>query len=248
MKQSVKTLSLLALVFKVLSYPAAHADTSCKWCIADDKKIQKEFKALGLLEPKVLLEKVRADKVCVKVLRSNRKGESKFFQWSSVEPPQGELSAITKIGALMGKTLCADEHPMAKDCTTIVLAHDAPKSTLIHEYLHVRQIRRDSSWCDISKSLWNRKTASADERRAALDREWDAHKFLWKHKAEWKLSVEDRIGIAANLLEQATLRDAYDKSAIPYIKSEGVEKYLERRIADFQQAMRVNARNAQAKK
>jgi hypothetical protein len=144
-----------------------------------------------------------------------------------VKTPSGKLADFSKLQNLMGKTLCKGEHKESEKCSTIVLASDAPKSTLIHEYLHLQQISKGGEWCAISKKLWEPNVQVSPEiQKTMLDREWDVHRWLWKNKDHLGLVTEDKVGIAANLMDQAGMRSKFDPEAPKYLESEKVPQYL----------------------
>jgi hypothetical protein len=229
----MKLIALVVLIFFISLDTSAKSQ--CTWCILNDLSLHKNLVDMIAIDAKTLLQKIRSEKVCVKILDSHRKVPEGFFHWDQVEHPSEELSTITKLPALMGKTLCADELPLAKGCVTIGIASDAPKTTLIHEYLHVQQIKKDSAWCAVSKSLWGKKALSEDERQAQSDREWDVVRVLWAERERTGFSLEDKITIAGDLLEQAAARKSFDADAQNYVRTQKVDSYLMSHILEYRQ-------------
>ena len=116
---------------------------------------------------------------------------------------------------------------------TIVLADDAPKSTLFHEYLHTQQIKKDPSWCQLSKKMWKTKKASREEIREVHNREWDVIKFLWKNRKNMKLDLQDHLAIASEIQGMAKKRSQYDPSAQAFVQKENVQGILLKLINDY---------------
>lgn len=206
---------------------------SCEWCVTGDVKIKAELIRLGGLAPKQLLKEVRAQGACVEILKSDRTGAPRGFHWGEAESPTGALSEVTQHKALMGKTLCEGEHKKSKNCTTIALAHDAPFSTLLHEWLHFQQTQKSTKVCATSKPLWSR-TPNAEEAKLLSEFEWDALTALWESRKNLPLGVEDRITLSSEILEQAQKRKPFDPKAQAWTKREAVESYLMKAVAEFQ--------------
>lgn len=210
--------------------------TICEWCIAGQKETLEKVKALSLLSPEDLLTKLEDEKIKVLILSSGRKNPSKLFYWGQVRTDSGELTQISKIEGAMGKTLCKDERPEAKESTTIILASDSPYSTLIHEYLHVLQIRRDSSWCPVSKRLWT-DPPLASESRMIRDREWDVRLVLWELLSSPQMNVEDQIIISEGLLREGQARKSFDSSATTFLSDKNVQTFFSQKVHDYQKTM-----------
>lgn len=222
----------IALLFYTAN-GGAIAQAACSNCIEDDADVAKQAIRLSKLPPKEQLTQVRKTGTCVVILKSGRKFDSPFFNWQQVEAPQGDLREVSSQKNLMGKTLCKGERPISKSCTTIVLAADAPVSTLVHEYLHTRQIAKDPEWCAFSKALWGRPARPADIQRIR-DKEWDVHRFLWLNREALRLGVEDDLAVTAELVEEAQARKGWDESAETFIGTQKVREHLMQAMQRYQ--------------
>lgn len=207
------------------------------WSLTPDAK--KSALQLASLDPVQMLQKIRAEKICVKILQSNRTVPASLFHWGKVEKGTGKLEELTKIPGLMGKTLCADEVPLAHKCLTIVLASDAPKTTLVHEYLHAHQIKNDPTWCPISQSAWKTGTMSKENYKGMLDREWEVHTWLWENRDKLHLSAEGKVEVASTLLDQAQKRASFDSTAADYISKQKVPEYLNSAVAEYKKQLGI---------
>ncbi|MEQ1665798.1 MAG: tetratricopeptide repeat protein, partial [Bdellovibrionales bacterium] len=210
---------------------------ACPICVEGDPIVEKELLRLSLLKPQELITEVRKQGICVQVLKSNRKSPEQFFTWSKIEKSEKPLSDITKQKNLMGKTFCKDEHLISKGCTTIVLASDAPKSTLLHEYLHVKQIEKDAKWCPLSKELWSREPSPA-ESKLIRDKEWDVHRVLWAHLEQLNVDIEDKLAVISETLQEAWLRKDFDSEALKFVKSEKMSKRLGSLFATYKSQLK----------
>ena len=222
-----QSLFLFALII-MLSVQTATAD----WQLFEDKAITAKLKRLGKLKPEDLLKKIRGEGIAVSILSTDRPKPSSFF-WGSIEKPSGKLSSITKQKALFGKTFCKGEHPFSNKSDSIALAEDAPRSTLYHEYLHILQIRKDRSWCKISKELWKRQPTKI-EQRAQLDREWDVAKVLWKNLNHLNAGIEDQITIADAVAQQAVKRKDFAPEALLFVQMENIAGFLKAKVVEYQ--------------
>lgn len=206
----------------------------CLWCLSEDELTLSKIRELTLLPPKDLLARIEKEGIKVLILKAGRKNPGTFFTWGQIRVDSGELSEITKLEGVMGKTLCKNEKPESKDGLTIVLSDDAPYSILAHEYLHVLQIQRDSTWCPISKRLWANPQPSISDQRMKHDREWDVNLILWQLLNTPQLNMEDQIGIADSLIQEAHSRKAYDSTAQDFIVKNKVDDYLGKKIVEYQ--------------
>ena len=188
------------------------------------------------MKPQDQLKFIREKGVCIKILESDRKVPKGFFVWGEIEKPTGKLSEITSQKGLMGKTLCQGEHSLAKNCATIVLASDAPRSTLLHEFLHHRQIEKDPSWCPLSKTLWQR-TPSKDEQKLIRDKEWDVHKALWDNRKQLNFQIEDQVTVASETLEEAQVRKNFDPDAEKYTQTSNLLLELNSAISQYKKKL-----------
>lgn len=211
---------------------ALAAEPECKWCVADRPEIVKEVVALANMAPAKLLKAVRAKGVCVKIMDSRRSVPPKTFYWGQVEKPKDPLNSTTKIAGLMGKSMCKDEQPIAQGCPTIVLASDAPYSTIIHEYLHHLQSKRHKEWCSLSKELWIRPPNEHDW-RMIRDKEWDVHRFLWNNRSKMKLEVDDHIAIVSETINEAEQRKRFDPEAKAFLEKSKALEQLNRLMDEY---------------
>jgi len=203
---------------------------NCKWCIENNSSVKNEINHLITLMPTELLKNIENQNIKVFILNPDRIQTKKYFTWGKIRVDSGKLSDLSKIEGSLGKTLCKDERKIAKMGTTIVLSSDAPYSTLIHEYLHLKQIELDNSWCEISKKLWDNPSPKKDWIKAVRDREWDVRLFLWSIKDQNNFNIEDKIVIAEGLIKEAIFRSQYDSSSLKYIKEKKVENYLQDQV------------------
>ncbi len=218
---------IIGIVLVFLALPVFAAD----WHVRGDSHAIGAVKKLVKENPAEQLRIVRESGICVRILNADRRKSHGFFMWKDAEMPTGKLTEITLQPALMGKTLCQGEQPLAEKCTTIAIAADAPRVTLLHEFLHTKQIAKDPSWCKLSKELWHR-TASLAEQRELKDREWDVLTTLWKNRVALKLDAQDRVAVAGELSELAPQRK-YDASAAKFMATTQVSKELKKAIAEF---------------
>jgi hypothetical protein len=205
----------------------------CLFCIAGRSDILSTAKELSQLPAQDLLARIEKDGVKVLILSSGRKNPSPLFTWGKVRIDNGVLNQITKYEGAMGKTLCPGERSEAKDGTTIILAADSPFSTLVHEYLHVLQIRRDPSWCLVSKRLWNKENVSALENRMIRDREWDVRLVLWEVLKSPQMTVEDRLIVTDGLLNEGAARKSFDPAAATFIEKNDLKARREKEAKDY---------------
>lgn len=173
---------------------------------------------------------------CTWCIQNNSAVRTELLSLAKKEP-SGDLKSVTGISALTGKTLCKDELEIAKGCTTIILASDAPKVTLLHELLHVHQIEKENGWCEISKKLWKQKPDAAAEKEIR-NREWDVYKFLWENRNELQLNIEDKVSIADGLIQEAHTRKSFDKNAPRYLVEQKVPAALTGYIADYMKVLK----------
>ncbi len=210
----------------------------CLYCVTDDIHIKNKLEKLVSLEPKEILEKIENEKIKVLILSSGRKNPSKFFYWGKIRTDQGLLNQITKLEGSMGKTLCQGEKEESKKGITIVLASDSPLSTLLHEYLHVQQIKKDSSWCFVSKTLWGRSDLLPFENRMIRDREWDVRNLMWDFINIKAMNVEDRLMLIDGMYNEVLARKEYDPQAEAFEKKNDLKKRRQEAIQEYMNAMK----------
>jgi hypothetical protein len=217
-----KALALLSGDLKFTSYQ--HLLTQlCSFCLRENTETVKTFTEISQLAPEKLLSYVEKDQVKVLILSSGRKNPSKLFNWGQVRVDPGQLSQISKIEGSMGKTICKGERPEAKDGITIILAEDSPYLTLVHEYMHVLQIRKDKSWCASSKLLWDLKEVPPSLQRMVRDREWDVRLILWNLLSSPQLTVEDRLLVADGTFNEINARKDFDPDAVTFLEKNDVK-------------------------
>lgn len=227
-------MTLLNLALTLIYVSGAFGDVrACDGCLDGDALLLDGLEKIALMAPKQQLEQIRKEGVCIKVADSGRKAPPKFFSWSQVEKPTLALKEATSLADVMGKSFCRGERPLSRACPTIVLASDAPASTLLHEYLHVKQAERSTSWCALSKKLWNRPPTKAED-RIVRDLEWDAHKMLWSNRARLKLGLEDKIAVAGETIEEAKKRRDFDPTTLSYLQREKVAQSFRELIQEYQ--------------
>jgi hypothetical protein len=232
------TLSLLLkpiLFALTLTLKFVSAAENCDWCIRDNFKVKTAAEGLAKLTPAKQIEYVRSQGIEVLVLESGQKVPEGIFLWSKFADVKGPLSEVTSQKALMGKTLCQGEHPLSQKKTTIVLSDVAPRSTLVHEYLHTFQLENDKAWCPLSKALWTKTARSPEEERAGHDKEWDVLVLLWKIRSSLNYDLEDQITIAAEVLEQADKRKGWDSTALPWTVQEKIPDFLNTKIKEYKE-------------
>ncbi len=229
---------MILILFLLFWTPINHLyGSECKFCINEDQEIKKEVHLFLELSPKEQLLKIEGQGIQVLILNSSRPLSSPFFQWKKERIDRGNLNEVSHLESSMGKTLCKDEIKIAKSKYNIILNADAPRSTLLHEYLHVLQIIKDEKWCEISKKIWNKKTIDPAENIEIRNREWDVRKVLWDTRTHQSYSIEDRIIIAEGLINEAKLRSNFDKNASFLIEKENVEQFLNQNIESFKQSL-----------
>lgn len=215
------------------------SDKSCNWCLSDRKEVFNDLKKLSKLSPKDQLNFIKNQNTTVVVMNSHQKVLAGTFNWGNFIKPINDLKTLSSNKALMGKTLCKGEHMYSDWQDTIALSDIAPRSTLIHEYIQILQLRQDTAWCPISKKLWTTPSPTKQETQAIRDKEWDAHKLLWKLRNDLAYDLEDEIAISSETLEEAQKRKDWDPTAIDWIKSEGIELYMNSKIQKYM-SERVN--------
>lgn len=240
MKNIFFKISSLVLVSTLSAYPKS-VDTkdNCPWCVFKSESLIEEIKNLTKKSPEEQLKSIREQGVCIMVMESGRRTPKDFFTWGKIETPKESLLKISKVKNLMGKTLCKGEHDLARKCITIALASDAPKSTLIHEYLHAKQIQNDPEWCRLSKQLWKR-SPTADEVKIIRNKEWDVHRFLWESRESLNFNIEDELAITAETIEEAEQRKSFDSTASEYAKDQKLNLTLNQLIQKYKKAILAN--------
>ncbi len=211
----------------------------CTFCTHQDLKTVDTSKALAKLDAKDLLARIEKEGIKVLILTSGRKNPSPLFNWGNVRIDKGQLNQITKLEGAMGKTLCRGEKSESAEGVTVVLAADSPYSTLIHEYLHVLQIRRDGSWCPVSKQLWGKENVSPWEQRMIRDREWDVRLTLWDLFETPHMNVEDRLILVDGLLNEAALRKSFDPSVDDFINKNGLKVKRDKEIKAYMETLKL---------
>lgn len=211
----------------------------CKHCVADDPAVQSLAKELSKLKPAELLKRVEDDGVAVKILPSGRRTPKKFFTWGSIRVDEGKLDQISRAEGSMGKTLCKGERNSPTDRATVVLASDAPFSTLLHEYLHALQIRKDRGWCAISKRLWSKPAPDELESRMIRDREWDVRRTLLETLDSPSYSLEDQASVVDGAISEADARKGFDPAAAALVESRGLREKLSLIMLDYVAASRA---------
>lgn len=224
---------IIFIIFGFLFSYSAFA--KCDWCVYEQNSIKNEVENFLNLPPRKQLEKIEAEGIKVFILNPDRKSGTPFFQWSTIRVDPGNLSDISKIEGSLGKTLCKGERLIATKDYTIVLNSDAPLSTLLHEYLHVKQIKKDSNWCKISKRLWGNNMPSVEDVKAVRDHEWDVRQTLWQARQHSAFNIEDHIVIAEGMIKEAQMRKDFDPQALEIVKKEKVEEYLLKEVDAFKQ-------------
>lgn len=204
----------------------------CPWCISSDEQVKKDVLALGKMKSEDVLKAVREQGFAVRFLQSSRKHPPHLFHWAKVEKSTGELSRVTKLDNLFGKTLCRGEHELAPDATTLTIASDAPRSTLFHEYLHARQIGKNGKWCELSKKLWTAKP-DAQAEKEIRNREWDVHRFLWENRDALGFETEDKVAIADETVNEAKARKDFDPEAAAYVEKHEIPHRLRRYVDQY---------------
>lgn len=210
--------------------------SECDWCVYKSDTLASDIKALANKPPEEQLKDIRSQGICVLVMESGRKTPKDFFTWGKIEAPKESLQKITKQKNVMGKTLCKSEHELSAKCLTIALASDAPKSTLIHEFLHAKQIQKDSKWCGISKKLWQR-APTEEEAKMIRDKEWDVHRFLWENRQSLNFNIEDDLAVVSETLEGAMQRRKFDSTATDYTKEQKMEESLTQLIQKYKSSL-----------
>ncbi|MBP7843261.1 MAG: hypothetical protein KA116_00460 [Proteobacteria bacterium] len=209
------------------------SDKNCTWCLSEREDVFNDLKKLSKLSPKEQLNFIKNQKTSVIVLKSHQKVLAGTFNWGKFIKPHNELKSLSSKKALMGKTLCKGEHMFSDWQDTIALSDVAPRSTLIHEYIHILQLRQDKEWCPLSKKLWSTPSPSQQESQAIRNKEWDAHKILWKLRSDLAYDIEDEIAISSETLEEAKMRKEWDPQAIDWVKSEDIELYMNHKIQNY---------------
>ncbi len=226
------------IVWNLLLASALLAAPVCNWCVFGQAGITEDVVRIASLSPFEALRAVRQHSICVKVMDTHRRVPPDTFAWAQIESPSLEMRQVSQLTGLMGKTLCAGEIPLVGKCPTIILASDAPFSTLIHEYLHFLQIGRDPTWCGFSKSLIGR---GPDEKALGRmsDMEWDVHLFLWNNYKKMDLALDDQIAIVSETVSLAQQRRNYDPDAKRFLAIENPAETLDRLIADYRKKMGI---------
>lgn len=228
-------MKLLILFIFLLTFSVAYSagNTNCIWCQATNLNVKKTLLQLVKLEPTDLLKRIENENIKIFILKANRKTNPTYFQWGSIRIDQGNFLQISKFEGSLGKTLCKNEKEIAQSDYTIILSSDATYSVLLHEYLHVLQIKKDPSWCETSKRLWKTSTPSDDDYISVRNHEWDVRLLLWELINEKKINLEDQIIIAEGLIRESELRRAFDPAAQDFIKKEKIKSYLDQKIIEY---------------
>ena len=230
---------VLTLLLKCLIVTALFASETCDWCVFGQAKITNDVVRIANLSPGEALSEVRRHSICVKVMRTNRKVPPGTFAWQDIQPATIEMNQVTRLAGVMGKTLCPGELPITGKCATIILASDAPFSTLIHEYLHYIEIQRDPTWCAFSKTMWVLGSSDKDLKKLS-DKEWDVHLFLWNNYKKMKLDLDDKIAFISELVSTAEQRKNVDPDAKKFLEIENPAKTLNELIAEYKKTRGIN--------
>lgn len=220
----------MKVFFVMLYFYSGVALGNCKWCIEKNSNVMNEINYLISITPTDFLKNIENQNIKVFILNPDRVQTKKYFTWGKLRIDSGKLSDLSRIEGSLGKTLCKDERKIAKEGVTIILSSDAPYSTLVHEFLHLKQIELDKSWCEISKKLWDNPSPKREWVKAVRDREWDVRLFLWKIKEHKNFNIEDKIVIAEGLMKEAIFRSQYDSNSLKFIKENRVENYLQKQV------------------
>lgn len=214
--------------------------TKCDWCIETDNEFGNKVIRFATLPHTEMLKKLQHEGILVKTFTANRKFNPKTFHWGKLVPPKLKMNEIGKDPGLTGKTLCRGEIPAAAEGMTIAIADDAPKSTLIHEYLHTKQIANLPGWCAASKQAWQSGKMSTTDYANRLTAEWDVHKWLWLNKERLHLNVEDKVNIASNLIDRAKDYQQIDAAAAnDFLRQHQVEAYLQKVIPEYMEYLKT---------
>jgi hypothetical protein len=147
-----------------------------------------DVKNILILGAKPLSEQILEikSKINLELIFSHRKVEQKYFE--SLGPARRSIDEITDIEGLYGKAVCPQNSEKAK----ILLADDAPPTTLLHEYIHVLQIQKIPRWCELSGKVLSKEEK---QERAFLYHsfEFEVLKILWDLRDKIPMNTEDHL-------------------------------------------------------
>ncbi len=122
-------------------------------------------------------------KVELKLIRSHSHPPDSIYK--SIGVAEKSVDDIKDLEGLYGKVQCGEK-------LTLIIADDAPPSTLVHEFIHFLQIKNDATWCDLDGRILSKE----EKRQRALifhHCEYEAFKILWLLKGLEHFSFEDRM-------------------------------------------------------
>jgi hypothetical protein len=181
-----------------------------------------QIKKVMELGQKTLSEQVSfiKEKFDLELIASHRKAPQKFFEM--LGPAKRSLDQITDVEGLYGKAVC----PKKSERPKILIADDAPPSTLLHEYLHGLQIQARSRWCELDSRVLD-----SDEKRdrAILYHsfEFEVLKTLWDLRGQLPLTIEDRLILVEGLTRENKLFMSMGIKALDDETSQAIENEFE---------------------
>lgn len=176
----------------------------CRFCVSHDQKIISKLESFKELNANELLKKIESEGIKIEILNSHKQVPALGqFSWGKMRKAKIDIEKVSQIEGLKGKTICPNEHPLfSKSKISILLASDSPRETLIHEYLHTWQIRKDLSWCPSLKRMWLTKP-SEEEQMRINQMEKDVYETMWSLREKILISHKDRAVLADGYLKYA---------------------------------------------
>jgi hypothetical protein len=169
-----------------------------------------KVKIFGEQDARVLLNNIKNDNVDVYTFNSKITFPNKFqFHWGKILRPTLSKEQVTKIANLNGRTYCKGEESFTKNKITIVLSDVAPFSTLIHEYLHVLQIRKNPIWCEVSRKI-KKKQVSEEDIKTSEALEEEVVQILFENRGIVAFSFKDMAKISEGAKKQIELKKYLD--------------------------------------
>lgn len=135
MKKLIFLLSVLSLGVNAQIPTKAWAET----------EFLNKISSWGSIEPKKILEAIRSEKICVKVLKSaTPQFELTEFEWGDVERPAADMSNLGRWTYFDARVYCQNELDLSDNCTTILINDKAGRVDILREYLRAKIMLTDA--------------------------------------------------------------------------------------------------------
>lgn len=158
--------------------------------LSDDQKARIE--KLGNLSIADQIAEIKKE-VPIELIETGRQGGTHYFD--ALGPATRKLDQITDVEGLYGKAVCAKPDAPKPH---LLIADDAPPTTLLHEYIHYLQMVDDKRWCELDGRILE---SSEKKERAILYHryEFEVLKTLWDLREKFAMNFEDKLILVEGL-------------------------------------------------